>query len=245
MTTLILAIPSKGRMQEDARAVFDQAGMTIERPKGARGYIGTIAGKKDIAVRFLSASEIARELIKGTIDIGITGEDLIHESARNGPGEVVFAKKLGFGAADVVVGLPQAWIDVEDMRDLGDVASDFRSRHGRWLRIATKYINLTRAHFAAHGIAEYRIVESLGATEGAPAAGLADFIVDITSTGSTMKANGLKQINQGTILRSQANLIIARRANWTKPKQKLAQSVLKTLMDNKVLTQIGDDLAWH
>lgn len=244
MSTLTLAIPSKGRLQQDARALFDRAGMTIERPKGARGYLGTIAGKPDIAVRFLSASEIARELIRGTIDIGITGEDMIHESARNGINEVLLAKKLNFGAADVVVAVPESWIDVEHMRDLGDVASDFRTRHGRWLRIATKYINLTRTHFAAHGIAEYRIVESLGATEGAPAAGLADFIVDITSTGSTLQANGLKMLKGGTILKSEANLILARRANWDKAKQTHARDVLKVLMDNATLTQIGHDLAW-
>lgn len=244
MTTLTIAIPSKGRLQENSRALFDAAGMTIERPKGARGYLGTIAGKENVAVRFLSASEIARELIKGTIDIGITGEDMIHESAKNGVGEVVLAKKLNFGAADVVVAVPESWIDVDDMRDLGDVASDFRTRHGRWLRIATKYKNLTRKHFAAHGIAEYRIVESLGATEGAPAAGLADFIVDITSTGSTLHANGLKMLKSGTILKSEANLILARRADWNAAKQNHARSVLKLLMDNATLTQIGDDLSW-
>ena len=105
--------------------------------------------------------------------------------------------------------------DVVSMRDLADVASDFRAGHGRWLRVATKYLNLTRRYFAKFGIAEYRIVESLGATEAAPAAGAADLIVDITSTGSTLAANGLRIVEDGLILKSEANLIVSRQADWS------------------------------
>lgn len=227
MNNLILAVPSKGRLEELTRAVFAEAGLPITRPGGARSYSGALDGLKDVTVRFLPAVEIARELVRGTVDLGITGVDLIHETAENGPDSVVLACDLNFGHADVVVAVPDAWIDVTHMRDLSDVAADYRARHGRWLRVATKYIHLTRAYFAEHGIAEYRIVESVGATEAAPASGAADLIVDITSTGSTLKANGLRILHDGVILKSSANLIVSRASNWS-PAQRL---ILTQLLD--------------
>ena len=121
---------------------------------------------------------------------------------------------LGFGFANVVVAVPQAWIDVRTMADIDDVATAFRQHHGRKMRVATKYVNLTRDFFSEHGIVDYRIVESSGATEGAPAAGTAELIVDITTTGATLAANGLKIVEDGVILRSQANLVAARGAAW-------------------------------
>ncbi len=214
MSTIMLALPSKGRIQQEAIAVFENAGLTIDRPGGARSYLGEMTSMPEVTVRFLSASEIARELIRGTIDVGITGEDLIHETAEAGPQQVEIVKRLGFGRADAVVAVPDSWIDVTAMDDLSDVAADFRARHGRWLRVATKFVNLTRRHFARHGIAEYRIVESLGATEAAPASGAADLVVDITSTGSTLKANGLRVLEDGVMLRSEALLMVARNAEW-------------------------------
>ncbi len=215
MSGLILAVPSKGRLEADTRRIFVEAGLAIERPGGTRSYQGDIAALPDIAVRFLPASEIARELIHGKVHVGVTGADLIHEASERGPDTVDFVKPLGFGGADVVIAVPDAWIDVVSMRDLADVASDFRAGHGRWLRVATKYLNLTRRTFARYGIAEYRIVESLGATEAAPTVGVADLVVDITSTGSTLAANGLRVIEDGLVLRSEANLIVSRTANWT------------------------------
>ncbi len=185
MSSILLAIPSKGRLEEATREVFADLGLPIDRPGGARSYLGEMLDFPEVTVRFLSASEIARELIAGNVDVGVTGEDLVHEAAERGINQVELAKSLGFGGADVVVGLPESWVDVTAMRDLADVASDYRHRHGQWLRVATKYINLTRKHFAQHGIAEYRIVESMGATEAAPASGAAELIVDITSSGST------------------------------------------------------------
>lgn len=220
-STVTLAIPSKGRLEELSRAIFAEAGMPVERPGGARSYSGFLEGFEDITVRFLPAGEIARELIRGTVDIGITGVDLIHETMENGADAVVLACELGFGQADVVVAIPDAWIDVTHMRDLADVASDFRRTHGRWLRVATKYVHLTRKFFADHNIAEYRIVQSVGATEAAPASGAADLIVDITSTGSTLNANGLRILSDGVILKSEANLIVSKATKWT-PAQRMA-----------------------
>lgn len=212
MTDVILAVPSKGRLEEMSRQVFAESGIAITRPGGARSYAGAMENMPGVTVRFMPAGEIARELVRGTIDLGITGVDLIHEATEDGPQRVVFACDLGFGEADVVIAVPDAWIDVTHMRDLADVASDFRARHGRFLRVATKYVQLTRRFFTAHGIAEYRIVESTGATEAAPANGAADLIVDITSTGSTLKANGLRILADGTILKSSANLIVTKQA---------------------------------
>ena len=210
--TLTLAVPSKGRLEELTRDWFARRGLAITRPGGARSYLGAIDGMPEVTVRFYPASEIARELIRGTIDLGVTGRDLIHETSEAGPAAVEFARDLGFGHADVVVAVPEAWIDVTHMHDLADVASDFRSRHGRWLRVATKYVTITRQHFARAGIAEYRIVESLGATEAAPASGVADIVVDITTTGSTLAANGLRVLEDGVMLKSEANLVVSRLA---------------------------------
>lgn len=214
MNAITLAVPSKGRLEELTREWFAARGLTITRPGGARSYLGAIEGEPDVTVRFFPASEIARELIRGNIDIGVTGRDLIHETSETGPDCVHFALPLDFGHADVVIAVPEAWIDVTHLHDLADVASDFRSRHKRWLRIATKYITITRQHFARAGIAEYRIVESLGATEAAPASGVADIVVDITSTGSTLAANGLRVLEDGIMLKSEANLIVSRTAPW-------------------------------
>lgn len=211
--TITIALPSKGRMKDDASAIFERAGMKIVAVGNDRSYRGRVEGSDDVEIAFLSASEISRELGSGSIDFGVTGEDLVREGLANADARVEFCARLGFGHADVVVAVPEIWYDVDTMADLGDVAADFRARHGRRLAIATKYWRLTQNHFSgSHGIQLYRIVESLGATEGAPASGSADIIVDITSTGSTLKANHLKILTDGVILRSEACLVRARKA---------------------------------
>jgi ATP phosphoribosyltransferase len=211
--TITIALPSKGRMKDDASAMFERAGLKIVAVGSDRSYRGRVEGADDVEIAFLSASEISRELGNGSIDFGVTGEDLVREGLANADARVEFCARLGFGHADVVVAVPEVWYDVDTMADLGDVAADFRARHGRRLAIATKYWRLTQNHFSgSHGIQLYRIVESLGATEGAPASGSADIIVDITSTGSTLKANHLKILTDGVILRSEACLVRARKA---------------------------------
>ena len=210
--TISLALPSKGRLKDDAIAVFARAGIAIGEPENARSYRAGVDGIDGLEVLFLSASEIARELAAGTVDLGVTGEDLVRETIVDWESRVGIAARLGFGAADVVVAVPDVWYDVATMADLDDVAADFRQRHGRRLRIATKYWRLTQRFFSQmHGIQVYRIVESLGATEGAPAAGSADVIVDITSTGATLDANHLRVLEDGVILKSQACLVAARK----------------------------------
>ncbi|MBC8036563.1 MAG: ATP phosphoribosyltransferase [Rhizobiales bacterium] len=206
MKTLTLAIPSKGRLMEAATSLLTKAGYGIERLAAGRGYRGLLKGIDDVEVAFLSASEIALNLRDGKLDLGITGEDLLRETiAPDDPSTEVLAR-LGFGPANVVVAVPECWLDVAAMADLDEVAESFYERHGRRLRVATKYSNLTRRFFAEKGVTGYRIVESLGATEGAPAAGIAEVIVDITTTGATLAANHLKVLDDGVILHSTAVL---------------------------------------
>lgn len=210
--TITIALPSKGRIKEDTAAIFGRAGLSISAIGNDRSYRGRIEGIEGVEIAYLSASEIARELASGSVDFGVTGEDLVREGMPGVDEKVEFCARLDFGQADVVVAVPEIWLDVETMADLGDVAADFRARHGRRLAIATKYWRLTQQFFSSqHGIQLYRIVESLGATEGAPAAGQADIIVDITSTGSTLRANHLKVLTDGIILRSEACLVRARK----------------------------------
>lgn len=213
--SLTLAIPSKGRLMEQTTDVFARAGLVVKKVGHARGYRGEIEGLSGIDVAYVSSSEIAAALKTGSVHLGITGEDLIRESMSDADTRVMFVKKLGFGFADVVVAVPNSWIDVATVADLDTISEPFRAAHGRWPRVATKYKNITRRFFASKGFGDYRIVESLGATEGTPAAGTAEFIVDITTTGETLRANGLKILDDGVILKSEANLIAANTANWT------------------------------
>ena len=223
---LVLAVPAKGRLQENAEAFFARSGLSLIKPRGARDYRGAIAGLDGVEVAYLSASEITAQLAAGAVHLGVTGEDLVREMIPDADSKVVLIEGLGFGFANVVVAVPQAWIDVRTMADLDDVGTSFRHTHGRKMRVATKYINLTRDFFSAHGIIDYRIVESSGATEGAPAAGTAELIVDITTTGATLAANGLKVVEDGVILRSQANLVAARGANWGASERETARVIL-------------------
>ena len=226
MASLSLAVPSKGRLKDAAAELFARGGMALRKTGHERGYRGALEGIDDVEVVFLSAAEIVHYLRSGRVQLGITGEDLIHETLPEVERTVEFLAPLGFGRADVVVAVPDCWIDVGRMADLEDVAAQFAREHGRRLRVATKYTNLTRRFFAAHGVAGYRIVESVGATEGTPAAGTAELIVDITTTGTTLRANHLKVLDDGLILRSQAQLIASRRAEWSPTAMTLRAAIL-------------------
>jgi ATP phosphoribosyltransferase len=212
---LVLAIPSKGRLMEQTAAFFAKAGLELRKTGNERGYRGEIVGLDKDEVAFISSSEIASNLKTGRAHLGVTGEDLIREEMSDAAERVEFLAPLGFGHADVVVAVPQCWIDVRTMADLDEIAVSFRREHGRWYRVATKYLNLTRRFFAGKGVTDYRILESLGATEGTPAAGTAELIVDITTTGATLAANGLRVLDDGVILKSEANLIASNAASWS------------------------------
>ena len=222
----VIAIPAKGRLQENAEAFFARSGLELVKPRGARNYRGAIADLPGIEIAYLSAAEIVQLLAQGAVHLGVTGEDLLREMIPDIDVRIVFVGALGFGHANVVVAVPQAWIDVHSMADLDDVATAFRLKHERKMRVATKYVSLTRGFFSGEGITDYRIVESAGATEAAPAAGTAELIVDITTTGTTLAANALKVIDDGLILRSQSNLVAARTAPWGDAARETARLVL-------------------
>jgi ATP phosphoribosyltransferase len=224
--SLVVAVPAKGRLQENAEAFFARAGLPLVKPRGVRDYRGTVTGLDGVEIAYLSASEITSQLATGAVHLGVTGEDLVREMIPDADKRVVLIEPLGFGYANVVVAVPQAWIDVRTMADIDDVATAFRQHHGRKMRVATKYVNLTRDFFSQHGVIDYRIVESSGATEGAPAAGTAEMIVDITTTGTTLAANGLKIVEDGTMLRSQANLVASRTASWGETEKTLTRVIL-------------------
>jgi ATP phosphoribosyltransferase len=227
--TLVLAVPSKGRLMDQTANLFAGAGMTLRKVGSERGYRGEIVGLEGVEVTYVSASEIASLLAAGRAHIGITGEDLIREQIADAEERVTLLAPLGFGRADVVVAVPATWIDVRRMADLESAAMVFQRVHGRRLRVATKYMNLTRRYFAAKGVTGYRIVESLGATEGTPAAGAAELIVDITTTGTTLKANGLKVLEDGVILKSQAHLVASNAAPLSPAARSLQQALVTAL----------------
>ena len=221
---LILALPSKGRLKEQADAWLADCGLIVRPSGGVRGYQAALEGFDGVEARLTSASDIAAGLAAGEVHVGVTGDDLLSEGA---PGmQVLRLMALGFGRADLVVAAPRSWIDVETMTDVDDIAHDILARTGRRLRVATKYPSQTRAFFAARGVADYRIVDSGGATEGAPAAGLAELIVDITTTGATLAANGLKVLADGLLLKSQARLAASLAADWSGEHLALARRLL-------------------
>ena len=215
MSKLTLAIPSKGRLMEQTTEMFARAGLTVSKVGHARGYRGEIQELPGVDVAYVSSSEIAAALKNGSVHMGITGEDLVRESMSDADTRLQFFGKLGFGYADVVVAVPAWWLDVATVGDLEAASLPFRRAHGRWPRVATKYINLTRRFFTSKGFGDYRIVESLGATEGTCSSGTAELIVDITTTGETLRANGLKILDDGVILKSEANLLASNSAAWT------------------------------
>ena len=211
---MIFAIPSKGRLKDQVEAWLADCGFKLEMTGGARGYSAELSGLPGVSVRLLSASDIAAGLDSGDLHLGVTGEDLLRERGDDMDSRVMLLRALGFGRADLVVTAPKSWLDVDTMADVDEVGHAHLARTGRRLRVATKYVTQTRAFFARHGVADYRIVESSGATEGAPAAGAAELVVDITTTGATLAANGLKILSDGVILKSQAQLTASLLAGW-------------------------------
>lgn len=204
-----LGLPSKGRLQQQCVDWFAERGLTIERAEAGREYAGRIKGADGIELVLLSASEIPRELAAGRIDIGVTGEDVVREKIPDWRRKIRLAAKLGFGHADLIVAVPSVWIDVDTLHDFDAAAAAFRKRHGMRLRIATKYHNLSRAFLRDAGVADYQLVDSQGATEATPLNLTAEAIIDITSTGETLTANHLKVLEDGLILKSQANLCVS------------------------------------
>jgi ATP phosphoribosyltransferase len=210
-----LGVPSKGRLMENTFDWFGQHGIKLRRNGSDREYSGAVDGIEGIELVLLSAGEVPRELALGRIHLGVTGSDLVAEKLGQSGNIVSEIAKLGFGHADLVVAVPASWIDVETLDDLDAAAAAFRKVHGFRLRIATKYHRLTREYFTQHGVADYQLVDSQGATEGTVKNLLAEAIADITSTGETMRANHLKILGDEMIHRSQATLFQSHVASWS------------------------------
>ncbi len=212
--TLTLGLPSKGRLQADTIDWFAARGVEIAHTGDRRQYSAEARGVDGVTVVMLAANEIAHALAAGRIHLGVTGEDLVREHIPDWQRRIALAAKLGFGQADLIVAVPAFWVDVETMADLDEVAEAFRARHGHGLRVATKYHNLTRAFFQSKGVADYRLIDSQGATEAGPKNLSCDAISDITSSGGTLRANHLKPLEDGLILSSEAHLCVSRAADW-------------------------------
>lgn len=234
MTCLTFAIPSKGRLKEQTEEFFADCGMKLKQVGGERGYTAQLSGAPDIQVLLLSASEIAAGLLDGSLHMGVTGEDLLREKAANFDAQVWLLQALGFGFADMVVAVPESWIDVDSISDLEDVGHTFRAKHGRRMRVATKYLNASRQFFARKGLTQYRLIDSAGATEAAPASGSAELIVDITTTGATLRANQLKILNDGVILKSQAQLTASLKADWCDDSLRTLKNLLDVIQARRM-----------
>lgn len=210
--TIKLGVPSKGRLMEKTFEWFAARGVTLSRSASEREYAGAVAGIASVELVLLSAGEIPRELAAGRIHLGVTGTDLVREKLGQWDQQVQELAELGFGHADLIIAVPTAWVDVDTLDDLDAAAAAFRARHGFRLRIATKYHRLVRDFLRAAGVADYALVDSQGATEGTVKFETAEAVADITSTGETLRANHLKLLQDGLILRSQATLYRSRAA---------------------------------
>jgi ATP phosphoribosyltransferase len=207
-----IGVPSKGRLMEQTFGWFGARGLPMRLAGADREYSGAVDGVDGVQVVLLSPAEVPRELAAGRIHLGVTGTDLVREKLADWASVVAEVTPLGFGQADLVLAVPAVWIDVETLDDLDAAAAAFRAAHGHRLRIATKYHRLVRDFLAAHGVADYQLIDSQGATEGTVKNGTAEAIADITSSGETLRANHLKVLQDALILRSEAMLLRSRHA---------------------------------
>ncbi|ETX14823.1 ATP phosphoribosyltransferase [Roseivivax halodurans JCM 10272] len=227
--TVKLGVPSKGRLMEKTFDWFAEHGITLTRTGSEREYAGAVEGIDGVSLVLLSASEIPRELANGRIHLGVTGTDLIRETLVQWDQKVEPLAELGFGHADLIVAVPSAWVDVDTLDDLDAAAAAFRAAHGQRLRIATKYHRLVRDYLRHGGVADYRLVDSQGATEGTVKNMTAEAIADITSTGETLRANHLKVLDEEPVLRSQATLFRARKACKNGPDRAVVERLIAQL----------------
>ena len=207
---ITIGLPSKGRLKDKAIAFFDDKGFKVLQSDKERNYFASIENKSNIKIIYLHAKEIIQRLGDGTLDIGISGLDLLNESQKNLQEKISIKKKLNFGNANLVVAVPDDWIDVQTVADLEEVAFDIRSKRNTRLRVATKYPNLTNNFLISKGVTQYKLISSLGATETYPFIGSSEIITDITSTGKTLSDNNLRILKDGLILKSTACLLISK-----------------------------------
>ena len=202
-----IGIPSKGRLRKDTLSIFKNKNLKILSERGERDLFGYIKGNKKVKIVYLHAREIIERLGDGSLDIGFSGYDLLKESELNIQNKVIINKKLNYGNATLVVAVPDEWIDVQTLADLEEISFDFKDKKKSRLRVATKYPNLTKEFLFSKGVTQFKLVPSLGATEVYPFTGSSEILTDITSTGETLKANNLRILKDGNILKSTAILM--------------------------------------
>ena len=217
-----IGLPSKGRLEHDTINIFKKKKLNIYSERGERDLFGYIKKFSNIKIIYLHARECIEQLSLGNIDIGFSGYDLLKESEINVQNKILINKRYNFGNANLVLAIPDLWIDVQTLLDLDEVADEFKKKKKRLLRVATKYPNLTRQFLYSKGVTQFQLVQSLGSTEVAPFTGTAEIISDITSTGATLKANNLRILKDGEILKSQACLMIS--------KKSLNKKIIKSLI---------------
>ena len=208
---ITIGLPSKGRLKESSISFLDKNNLKLITNGGERNYFAEVKNFPNIKIIYLHAKEIIQRIGDDTLDIGISGLDLLNESAANLRQKIEIKKKLDFGLANVVIAVPDEWIDVQTLADLEEVSFDFRDKKNTRLRVATKYPNLTNTFLVSKGITQYKIVPSLGATETYPFIGSSEIITDITSTGKTLSDNNLRVLKDGLILKSNACLFTAKK----------------------------------
>ena len=208
---ITIGLPSKGRLKDKAISFFEVNGFKILQSDKERNYFASVENRSNIKIIFLHAKEIIQRLGDGTLDLGISGLDLLNESEKNLRDKIVIKNKLNFGKANLVVAVPDDWIDVQTIADLEEISFDIRSKRNTRLRIATKYPNLTNDFLLSKGVTQYRLISSLGATETYPFIGSSEIITDITSTGKTLADNNLRMLKDGQILVSTACLFVAKK----------------------------------
>ncbi len=210
---LNIGIPSKGRLRKDVLNIFKKNKLNLISERGERDLLGSIKQFKNIKILYLHAREIIDRLGDGSLDIGFSGFDLLKESEINTQKKINVIKKYDFGKATLVVAVPDPWIDVQTVADLEEIAFEFKDKKKKRLRVATKYPNLTREFLFSKGVTQFKLIDSLGATEAYPFTGSSEIISDITSTGETLKANNLRILKDGKILRSEACMMISKSSN--------------------------------
>ena len=218
-----IGIPSKGRLRKDVLKIFKNKKLQLISERGERDLFGSIKKLPNIKVVYLHAREIIERLSDGSLDLGFSGYDLLKESEINVQKKISINKKYGFGKANLVVAIPDQWIDVQTIADLEEIAFDFKDKKKKRLRVATKYPNLTREFLFSKGVTQFKLVNSLGATETYPFTGSSEIITDITSTGETLKANNLRVLTDGEILKSEACMMVSKSSLKNKELKKLVR----------------------
>ncbi len=223
-----VGIPSKGRLRKDILKIFKNNSLKLISERGERDLFGFIKKFDNLKIVYLHAREIIERLGDGSLDIGFSGYDLLKESEINIQKKILVKKRYQFGKANLVVAIPDQWIDVQTIADLEEIAFEFKDKKNKRLRVATKYPNLTRDFLFSKGVTEFKLINSLGATETYPFTGSSEIISDITSSGETLKANNLRILKDGKILKSQACLLISKAS----VKKKETIKLLKLLRKN-------------